>query len=242
MYGAWPIAFCKFLSLFFASLWRVSFPGMSRLVAAKENVGPTIERVVAVVAVISGLMLAPLVASAPALVPALLGSAWTDAAAVIPPASLHLMIIGPISVALIGYLWAMGDASAVLRATLAGIPLMAGVMIPLLVVIGVPAVGYGWLASGVGEATVLILSARKYADFRIKPFLLPPTICAIVGASVGWLAASEVGATLAGGLVGALVAAAVYVVALWLSHRPYLVDSVHLSSRGLRQAWDPALQ
>ena len=109
-------------------------------------------------------------------------------------------------------------------------------MIPLLVVIGVPAVGYGWLASGVGEATVLILSARKYADFRIKPFLLPPTICAIVGASVGWLAASEVGATLAGGLVGALVAAAVYVVALWLSHRPYLVDSVHLSSRGLRQA------
>ena len=84
----------------------------------------------------------------------------------IPPASLHLMVIGPISVAVMGYLFAVGDASAVLRSTLVGFPLMFAVMIPLLMVIGVPAVGYGWLAWGIGEGTVLVLSARKHIQFE----------------------------------------------------------------------------
>ena len=236
--GVWAVAFriLQIPLLFLGSLWRVSFPGMSQLVAARENVGQTIERVVAVVAVASGLILAPLVAATPAWVPALLGDQWTDAVAVIPPASLHLMIMGPISVALIGYLWALGDASAVLRATLAGLPLMAVVMIPLLIVIGVPAVGFGWLASGVGEATVLILSARKHADFKIKPRLIPPTIFAVLAASMGWLVTTEVGTTVMGGLVGAVFAALVYLLALWIWHRSYLLDSVHLSVRGLRGA------
>ena len=236
--GVWAVAFriLQIPLLFLGSLWRVSFPGMSQLVAARENVGQTIERVVAVVAVASGLILAPLVAATPAWVPALLGDQWTDAVAVIPPASLHLMIMGPISVALIGYLWALGDASAVLRATLAGLPLMAAVMIPLLIVIGVPAVGFGWLASGVGEATVLILSARKHADFTIKPRLIPPTIFAVLGASLGWLVTLEVGTTVVGGLVGAVFAVLVYLLALWIWHRSYLLDSVHLSVRGLRGA------
>jgi hypothetical protein len=160
--------------------------------------------------------------------------------AVMPPASLHLMIMGPISVALIGFLWAVGDASAVLRATLAGIPLMAAVMIPLLPVIGVPAVGFGWLASAIGEATVLILSARKHAQFSIKPRIIPPTVLAALAASMGWLVSSEVGTTLVGGLAGGLCAAVVYLAGLWVWHRSYLLDSVRLSTRGLRQALKPA--
>jgi O-antigen/teichoic acid export membrane protein len=234
--GLWSVAYriLQIPLLFLASLWRVSFPGMSRLVAAREDVGETIERVIAVVAVVSGLILAPLVASSPALVPALLGSQWNDAALVLPPASLHLMIMGPISVALIGYLWALGEASVVLRATLVGIPLMFVVMVPLLAVFGVPAVGFGWLASGVGEATVLILGARKHTQFRITPRLLPPTLFAVAGAAIGWAAASEVGPTVVGGLAGGSVAAASYLLALWLWHRSYLLDSIRLSTRGLR--------
>jgi hypothetical protein len=213
---------------------------MSRLVAAKEDVGPTIERVVALTALSSGLILAPLVAATPAWVPALLGSQWTDAVAVIPPASLHLIIVGPLSVALIGYLWAVGDASAVLRATLVGFPFMAIVMIPLLMTIGVSAVGFGWLAFGVGEGTVLVRSARKHAEFRIKPGLVPPAVFATVGAAAGWLVSSEV-ATFLGGLVGGLLAAAVYLLALWVWHRRPLVDVLQLGLRGLRQAFGKSL-
>ncbi len=235
--GVWSVAYriLQIPLLLLSSLWRVSFPGMSRLVAAKEDVGGTIERVSAVVAVACGLILAPLVAATPAWVPALLGDQWSDAIPVIPPASLHLMIMGPISVALIGYLWAVGDASAVLRATLVGIPLMAAVMIPLLMVIGVPAVGFGWLASGVGEATVLILSARKHATFALKRRLIPPTIFAILAASLGWAVSSELGTTVVAGLAGGLAATATYLVALWIWHRSYLVDSLQLSVRGLAQ-------
>lgn len=236
--GVWSIAYriLQIPLLLFSSLWRVSFPGMSRLVEAREDVGQTIGRVVEVVAVVAGLILAPLVAATPAWVPALLGGRWTDVVAVIPPASLHLMIFAPISVALIGYLWAVGEASAVLRATLIGTPIMAVVMIPLLAVIGVPAVGFGWLAAGVGEAVVLIVSARRHAEFSIRPGLVPPTCAAVVAAAAGWLLATEVGTTLLGGLVGGLSAAVVYLVALWLWHRSSLLDSVQLSVRGLRHA------
>jgi O-antigen/teichoic acid export membrane protein len=236
--GVWSVAhrILQIPLLLFASLWRVSFPGMARLIEAREDVGGTIERVVAVAAVAAGLIIAPLVGATPAWVPALLGNQWADAVAVIPPASLHLMLMGPISVALVGYLWALGEASAVLRATLVGIPLMAAVMIPLLLLIGVPAVGFGWLASGVGEATVLILCARKHAAFNIKPRLVPPAILAALGASMGWLVATELGPTVLGGVAGGLFAAAVYLLALWLWHRSYLLDSVHLSIRGLRAA------
>jgi O-antigen/teichoic acid export membrane protein len=236
--GVWSVAYriLQVPLLLLSSLWRVSYPGMSRLVAAQKDIGETIERVVAVVAVAAGLILAPLVAATPAWVPALLGQRWTDAVPVIPFASLHLMILGPISVALIGYLWAVGEASAVLRATLVGIPLLAAVMIPLLFVIGVPAVGLGWLASGLGEAIVLIVAARKHAQFSIRPGLLPPTIFAALGATAGWLVAREIGTTVVGGLAGGMVAAVVYLLALWVGHRSYLLDSAHISLRGLRGA------
>ena len=243
--GVWSVAFriLQIPLLFLASLWRISFPGMARLVEEGDDVGKTLERVIAVVAVASGLILAPLVAATPAWLPALLGGQWTDAVAVIPPASLHLMVFGPITVALIGYLWAMGEGSAVLRSTLVGIPMMAVVMIPLLTIIGVPAVGFGWLASGLGETTVLILAARKHAEFRITPGLLPPAISAVVSASLGWIVSTQVDASLLGGLVGALLAVTTYVLALWIWHRSYLLDSVRLSIRGVRQVLtSPALK
>ncbi len=162
--------------------------------------------------------------------------------AVIPPASLHLMIVGPLSVALIGFLWAVGDASAVLRATLVGLPLMAIVMIPLLITIGVSAVGFGWLAFGVGEGTVLIRSARRHAEFRIRPGLVPPTIAAVgEPRRAGW-SSSAVGTTFLGGMVGALLATAMYLLALWVWHRRSLLDVLQLGLRGLRQAFATSLK
>jgi O-antigen/teichoic acid export membrane protein len=234
--GIWSVAYriLQIPLVFLMSVWRVSFPAMSKLVAAGENVGPTLERALAVTAVLSGVILAPLVAATPAWVPSLLGTQWDDAVAVIPPASLHLMVIGPISVAVMGYLFAVGDASAVLRSTLIAFPLMFVVMLPLLPEIGAAAVGYGWIAWGIGEGTVLVVSARKHADFRIGPSLLPPTLCAVAGASLGWFVADKVGMTVAGGLAGALLAFAVYLLSLWVVHRSCLLDAIRLSVRGAR--------
>jgi polysaccharide transporter, PST family len=239
--GVWSVAFriLQVPLLFLGSLWRVSFPGMSRLVAAHGDVGATIERILGVVAVAAGLMLAPLVAATPALVPALFGDQWDAVVPVIPPACLHLMVMGSISVALLGYLWAMGEAGAVLRATLVGIPMMFAVMIPLLFVIGVPAVGFGWLASGVGEAAVLILTARKFVVFRTWSLVVPPTIFATLAASAGWTLSAQSDDTVLGGLAGALLAVAVYLLALLAFHRPHLVDCLRLFMRGARNMLRP---
>ncbi len=234
--GVWAVAYriLQIPLLFLGSLWRISFPGMSRLVAAGGDAGKTIERVIGVVAIATGLILAPLVAVTPAWVPAFLGEKWDGVIPVIPPASLHLMLIGPLSVALLGYLWAVGEASAVLRATLVGLPLMAAVMLPLLPVIGAPAVGFGWLASAAGEAIVLIRSARKHCDFKVAPGLAAPTACATVGATLGWIVVEHGHTTAAAGLVGGLLAVGVYTLLLAAFHRSQLVDTVHLAARGLR--------
>ena len=234
--GIWTVAYrlLQIPLLFLMSLMRVSFPGMSRLVSTGEEVGPTIERVIAVVAVASGVIIVPFVAATPAWVPSFLGSAWTDVVLIVPPAALHLIVMGPLTVALIGYLWAVGEASAVLRATIVGIVAMFVVMIPLLPLIGVVAVGVSWLAAGIGEAAVLIPCARKHASFKILPCLAPPAILAVIATSTGWFVSREAGNTPLAGLAGALTGLGLYLGLLWISHRKYLLDSIHLSARGFQ--------
>ena len=164
MLGLWSVAW-RIIQIpvsLFAALWRVSFPGMSRLVAAKEDVGGTIERVIALVAIGTGVLVAPLAASASAWIHVLIGAQWASAASAIPPACFAMTFGVPISVALAGYLWAIGSASVPLRATLFGIPAMALVLLPLLPVIGVVAVGHRVHRSCAGR--VCLLRLRSAAD------------------------------------------------------------------------------
>ena len=169
MLGLWSVAW-RILQIpisLFAALWRVSFPGMSRLVAAKEDVGSTIERVIALVAIGTGVLVAPLAASASAWIHVLIGAQWADAASAIPPACFAMMFGVPISVALAGYLWAIGSASVPLRATLLGIPAMAA---------GSPAAaprhwrrrsGLAYIASALVESVFFVYAARRTTTFRI---------------------------------------------------------------------------
>ena len=121
-----------------------------------------------------------------------------------------------------------------LRATIVGIVAMFVVMIPLLPLIGVVAVGVSWLAAGIGEAAVLIPCARKHASFKILPCLPPPAILAVIAASTGWFVSREAGNTPLAGLAGALTGLGLYLGLLWISHRKYLLDSIHLSARGFQ--------
>ena len=71
------------------SLWRISFPGMSRLLAVDEVLTPTIERTLVVGGGRARRILAPLAAASVSLVTVLLGGQWADAAvghaACVPP-------------------------------------------------------------------------------------------------------------------------------------------------------------
>lgn len=236
--GLWSLAYriLQLPLLLLNSLWRISYPGMSRLLAVDEDVAPTLERTLSTVAVAIGVILAPLAAASTPFVTVFFGDQWTDAAAVIPPACLHLMIAGPISVALTGYLWAVGDASAVLRATLAGIVCFAIGLGLLLPTIGVAAVGVAWLPCGVVESVIMVRAARTRVSVPIARPLGPPAVSAVLGAVAGWAAASTVGAAFAALVIGAGVALLVYCAALAAWRRRQLLDVVSLVSRGMRGA------
>jgi O-antigen/teichoic acid export membrane protein len=236
--GLWGVAW-RILQIpysFFVALWRVSFPGMSRLVAAQEDVGGTIERVIAVVAVGTGVLVAPLAASAAAWIHVLIGAQWADAASAIPAACFAMMFGVPISVALAGYLWAIGSASIPLRAALLGLPAMAIVLLPLLPVIGVVAVGLSYVTSALVESALFIYGARRTTSFEIGRRLAIPVLIATVAAACGWFVARGIGLDLAGAVSSSAVALGLFVGGLAAVQRADLTDAWSLVARGLRGA------
>lgn len=238
MLGLWTLAYrvLQTLLLVFAGLWRVSYPAMARLSAAGADPRPVIERVVGIVALGSGLVLAPLTACAPSLVPAALGARWGDAVDILPFACLGLMIGGPVSVAVAGYLYAEDDAATPLRGAILHTAAQFAVGFSLLPVIGAWALGLACLASSLVDATVLGRAAAGRSGARILGPLLVPLLGFCVAAAGGWALATSGDATLArAGLAGA--AAAGGYLALVGALRPRLfADTV----RVVRRAAAPA--
>lgn len=234
--GLWTIArrFLQIPFLLFTSLWRVSFPAMSRLVNAGEPPGPIIERSVGLVAVATGLLLTPLIGAGPALIPAILGESWADAATVLPWAGLGLMIGGPVSVATAGFLWAVGDASTPLRAVVCHGAVWIAVTFTLMPAIGLTALGVGWLAAGVVDAVVLGRGAGRRAELRLIPALIVPLIVGVSSAAVGWIVSSSAGPTITTALLCAGLSEALYVSGLLLLGRRSLAETFAVTGRAIR--------
>lgn len=238
MLGLWSVAW-RLIQLpvsLVSSLWRVSMPGMARLVAAKEDVGGTIDRVISLSAIGTGVLLVPLAASAPAWVRVLLGPQWVDAASVIPGACLAMAFGIPISVTLAGYLWALGNASVPLRATAAGIPPTLALVVGLLPHIGLAGVGVAYIASSLVESIFFVVAARRTARFSVGGGLAGPLLASCGGWLCGWLVSRAMGQDLASAISGSATALAVFVGALAVIRRPALSDAWSLIGRGVRGA------
>jgi O-antigen/teichoic acid export membrane protein len=216
--GLWTLAYrvLQLPFLVFESLWRVSFPAMSRLLAAGEDVVGALDRGVRRSAVATALVLAPLAATAVALVPVAFGHEWDAASSVVPTAALGLMLSGPLSAMAGGYLYAVGDARAVLRGVVLHTIAWAVVALPLVDRLGVAAMGWGWLAACVVETAVLSAALRRHAGTPLLAGLVVPTLAATAGAVVGRVATDaigDVGGVLVGGVVAVVATAAVLAVA-----------------------------
>lgn len=235
MLGLWQVAW-KVLQIpiaLFQALWRVAFPGMSRLVAANEDLGPTIERVMGLVAIGTCAMLAPLAASAVPWIHILLGAKWAGAAPAIPPACFAMMFGVPISVALSGYLWAVGLSEVPLRAALFGIPAVALIMLPLLPAFGIVAVGLGYIGSAAVESVLFIYAARRMTSFTVADRVAAPVAAGAVAIACGWLVARWVGPDVAGGIASSVAAAAVFLGLLAAIHRSALAETWRVIWRGV---------
>lgn len=218
----------------FASLSRVSYPAMSRLVAAGEETRPIIERTARLAAAGSGLLIVPLVASSPALVPALMGSAWEEAAKILPFAGLGLMIAGPLSVAASGYLWAVGDAATPLRAAAADAVTWCAVSLPLVPLIGAPALGVGWLAAAVAQAAVFERALQLRTGGGVAAALAVPTATAALAAGVGWLASSSDAPDAVAAALGAGIGEALYLGGLLIVERELVIELMRTTATALR--------
>ncbi|HEX8004624.1 MAG TPA: oligosaccharide flippase family protein [Mycobacteriales bacterium] len=222
--------------LLFTSLWRVSFPAMSRLVSSGVDVRETIRRGISLGLVMTGALLVPLVAAADVGVAALFGEKWAPAAAVIPWASAGLMFSGPVSTAAAGYLYAVGDAGRVLRSLLYQTAARFAVVFPLLPLIGVQAHGVGWLVACVVETVVLARGVRRHLDVPLYPRLVAPTLVAFVAAAAGWSLSHAMGESVLSALTAAGVSLVVYGAGLALVQRAALRDAWLLAGRGRAKA------
>lgn len=225
--------------LLFESLWRVSFPAMSRLIAAGEEAKPMIERTLSLAVVGTGCLLTPLVASAPVSIPAVFGGRWSEAAEVFPWAGLGLMIGIPISVATAGYLYAVGDTSTVLRSTVLHTLGWAAVTFVLLPLFGISALGLGWLAAGLIEGGVLGRAAAKRTGARLASLLAPPAALAVGAAGTGWWVAHSMEPSLAAAGLVAVVTEVLFLSGLLLTRRRLLGDTVSTARRALRASIAP---
>jgi PST family polysaccharide transporter len=202
--GAWNYAYriMQVPATLFAVLWRVSFPAMAQLVNARERMAPLIERGVALTAFATGVMLVPLAATAPVLVVEVLGEQWRLAGEIIPLGCVALVIGGPISVAVAGYLHAIGDARTPLKATIVHTVAFMLVALVFLRPIGLWAVGLGWITAAVIDAVILGRRAAATSGASLVQPLAIPSLTAIGAGALGLsLAGETVGsAIIAGGL------------------------------------------
>ena len=216
-----------------SALGRVSFPGMARLVAAGGDVGSTIERVLPLAAIGTGVLVVPLAASVSAWIRVLMGARWVDAASAIPPAFFGLMFWVPISIALVGYLWATGSGSAPLRATAVALP-ANWVLLALLPVLGLTGVGIAYIGTSLVESIFLVHATRQTVSFRIGARFVITILLATVSGACGWLVARWVGQDLEGALLSSAAALGVFVAGLAAVCRAEFGDARRLAIRGLR--------
>jgi O-antigen/teichoic acid export membrane protein len=236
--GIWSMAY-RFIQvpfLLFESLWRVTFPAMARLIEAGEDPRPAVEKMLTRSAVLTAAMMSVLVGSTPGLIPAIFKPQWDPIVDVLPWACGGLLIGGPISVSVAGFLFARGDASTALRGAILHTIVALSLSLALLPSLGVTALGLGAFASAIVEGVVLGSRASHQYQIAIVRPLIIPTLAGVAGGAVGWFAAANISPDALAAVVGAASALAVFLAGVaGLSPRA-LRDTVTMATRTARTA------
>jgi hypothetical protein len=122
-----------------------------------------------------------------------------------------MQFTGPVSVALVGYLFARGEARTVLKSTLVQGLVWLGIALSLLPVIGVMAIGVGFLPAAACEALIFTRAANRLDGIRLGRAVSLPFAIAIPAASGGYLISRVLDGSLGAGLAGALLAVVAFV-------------------------------
>jgi O-antigen/teichoic acid export membrane protein len=228
--GIWGMAYriMQLPQLIFISLRRVSYPAMARLIGAADDLRATVERSARLAALGSGAVLVPLAGCCSALVPLVFGAQWADAAEILPGLCLGLMIGGPVSVAVAAYLLAADRAGIVLKSAILRVVAMLAVALSLLPLIGVVALGLGYVAAAVVEAVVLGRAARRELGVRLGRTLAPSCLSALVAGAAGMALAAAIGPNVGGLVAGAVVSFGLFAAAQRVLSHEAILDALRL--------------
>jgi O-antigen/teichoic acid export membrane protein len=204
------------------SLVRVAFPAMSRAQTSGQDPAEMLPRLVPVTTIVSGVLVAPLAAGAPAFVPLLLGDQWLPAAHVLPLACFALVMHTPLLIAGQSYLWAVGDAKSPLNGIVADAIVIVAVGLPLVPSMGVLGLAIGLAASAIVHAAILARAVDKRAHVGVLKLIRLPVALWVVAAGVGWAYAESGGPLIVRAVFSALIALGLYIGLLLLTRRELL--------------------
>ena len=187
--GLWTLAsrLIQMPILAFTSLYTVGFPAMSRILAGGEDPGPIILRVVRRASIVATLVFPAFIASSPALVGALFGTQWSDAADVLPFVGVSTVILGSISVGALSYLIAAGRPGIVALATATFGVIWVVLTACLLPALGIVAIGVGNLCGALVEAVIIDRATRRESGVAPYRPLIRPLAIALFAGTTGWI-------------------------------------------------------
>jgi peptidoglycan biosynthesis protein MviN/MurJ (putative lipid II flippase) len=134
------------------------------------------------------------------------------------------MLAGPASIAVIAYLWAIGDARTPLHASIAlaiSWPVLAAILMPAT---GSSALGIAFVVGSVVFVGVLRRGAARDGRLDLVRAACVPTLAWLVGAGVGYWVAHTLDATVPTAVAAGGVAVTVYVVCLGTFWRTQLAE------------------
>jgi O-antigen/teichoic acid export membrane protein len=220
--------------LVFEPLHRVAFPVMSHVLTAKEDPAGLIDRGVRISAAAGGAVLAGTAAAAPELVPGLFGEQWRPAGLIVPWICAAMAVAGPISVLAVGYLYAIGAPSVVLKTILMHTIGLYAVAFSLLPVLGPAAIGMGSLAGAIIDALIMARALATRTSSRPLRALAPPLVI-FAAATLGGLGIAEAtGHSLFAAIAGGFGAGGIYLVLLAAFQREALRETARLLGQAVQ--------
>jgi O-antigen/teichoic acid export membrane protein len=235
--GLWSLA-TRILSipqLLFESMWSVAFPAFARLDEAGQDLRDLLERSASTLAVGVAALMTPIVAGAPASVPVLFGSVWSDVSLILPGAAFVLVLSGPVNISVSAYLYAVGDAKTPLRGAAVGAAARLLLTLALLPSLGVAAIGIAWALATLVELPVYLRPTRRHSGARLLRCTVPPLAAGIGGSAAGWIAAEHYGATVASLLIATGIGASAFAVLLLVIGREPL-GAARMTARSMLAA------
>lgn len=215
------------------SLWRVSFPAMSRILESDDDAGPMLARGMRTASLLTGTLVAPLVGTTPALVPILFGARWEPATVAMPATGAALILTGPVIAVAFGYFMAKGRAGFLLVITIIDtIALFIGEVV-LTSLLGLTGASLAMLGYGIVQLSCLSWGLARMAGISVFRETGAQVLATGLAATASWLVVEALGHNVLSLFVGGGTAVLAYVGLVGITRYALLADAVLVVRRAL---------